>query len=211
MIMQKNKMKKLTLVTTLLTLAPMLLGIMVYSQLPAKIAIHFGVDNEPNGWANRPLAVFGIPVLMALVQLFIMWTSTRSSRINGGSRRMEMVTIAIVPILTVVLYIITIALALGAKVDVGRIAMFVVAITFIALGNYIPTVTYEQQTAMRPFRIMRNQKNWGLVSRMTGYVMVFGGLLVVISLFISPVLAAVVLGIVVVIMLSVSIYGSLKK
>ena len=45
--------------------------IAVYSNLPERIPIHFGMDGNPNGWADRGPGWFGLPVLATVSMLFM--------------------------------------------------------------------------------------------------------------------------------------------
>lgn len=48
-----KKISKLTVITTLITLLPIVLGIVLYDRLPDVVATHWGIDNQPNGWSSR--------------------------------------------------------------------------------------------------------------------------------------------------------------
>ena len=61
----------LLIITMVVTLLPMILGLCTWSKLPETIAIHFGLDGTPNGWAPKWIVVFLIPLVMAAVQLVI--------------------------------------------------------------------------------------------------------------------------------------------
>ena len=54
-----KKISKLTVITTLITLLPIVLGIALYDRLPDVVATHWGIDNQPNGWSSKAMAAFG--------------------------------------------------------------------------------------------------------------------------------------------------------
>ena len=56
-----KKISKLTVITTLITLLPIVLGIALYDRLPDVVATHWGIDNQPNGWSSKAMAAFGMP------------------------------------------------------------------------------------------------------------------------------------------------------
>ena len=55
--------KRLLWVTSLLILLPIAAGLALWPALPGQIAIHFGVNNEPDGWSGKPFAVVGLPCM----------------------------------------------------------------------------------------------------------------------------------------------------
>ena len=64
-----KKISKLTVITTLITLLPIVLGIALYDRLPEVVATHWNIHNRPDGWSSRAMAVFGIPGILALINL----------------------------------------------------------------------------------------------------------------------------------------------
>ena len=64
-----KKISKLTVITTLITLLPIVLGIALYDRLPDVVATHWGIDNQPNGWSSKAMAAFGMPGILALINL----------------------------------------------------------------------------------------------------------------------------------------------
>ena len=53
--------KKLLLLTSMVILFPMLWGLMIWSQLPNQIPIHFNFAGQANNFQSKPLVVFGLP------------------------------------------------------------------------------------------------------------------------------------------------------
>jgi len=60
------KNKKTTLLSTLLCLLPILLGLALYEKLPEQVPIHFDFAGNPDNYASRPAAIFGLPCLWRL-------------------------------------------------------------------------------------------------------------------------------------------------
>ena len=61
--MWKNH-KKLIILTTVLTLLPIIAGLLLWDQLPAQIATHFGADGTPDRWSSKLTAAVGLPLLI---------------------------------------------------------------------------------------------------------------------------------------------------
>ena len=62
--------KKTIIITTLVTLLPVLLGIILWEKLPDSIATHWGPDGQADGWSGKTFAVFGLPGILAVIHLF---------------------------------------------------------------------------------------------------------------------------------------------
>lgn len=50
--------KKMILLTSIITLFPIFIGLLLWNQLPDSLATHWGINNEPNGYASKTFAVF---------------------------------------------------------------------------------------------------------------------------------------------------------
>ena len=55
-----KKISKLTVITTLITLLPIVLGIALYDRLPEVVATHWNIHNRPDGWSSRAMAEYSI-------------------------------------------------------------------------------------------------------------------------------------------------------
>ena len=63
--------KKMILLTSIVTLLPILIGLLLWNRLPDTVATHFGTDNQPNGiqlqslcsvWTSSNAVVLSSPV-----------------------------------------------------------------------------------------------------------------------------------------------------
>ena len=45
-----KKYKTTLILTTLISLFPMVIGLLLWNRMPDTIATHFGTNNVPNGW-----------------------------------------------------------------------------------------------------------------------------------------------------------------
>ncbi|WP_054709534.1 DUF1648 domain-containing protein [Secundilactobacillus paracollinoides] len=74
-----TKTQKIIGWTSAVILLPILYGIYYYHQLPTTMAIHFNFQNQADGWAGRNLVVFGIPLMMLVLQ----WFAVILTRLNA--------------------------------------------------------------------------------------------------------------------------------
>ena len=60
-----KKNKKIILITSMITILPILAGLILWNKLPEQVATHFDFNGIPNGYSSRAFAVFG-PYLIFL-------------------------------------------------------------------------------------------------------------------------------------------------
>lgn len=209
-----NKQRiKYWIISLVLTILPIGYGVAVYDQLPARMAIHWGMHNVANGFVAKPIAVFGLPLLMVLFQIVMIGVTWLNNMRQSTAPRFERVTLAIMPVIAIVIYTTTIMINLGHELNVWKIAMLIIAFVFIGLGNYMPTVPPEYNRGPFKPNWRKHPEAWKKVSRQMGFVMVAGGVLCLISIFLNEwvsiaVLVLVVVGIMVVTLNSIRL---LKK
>lgn len=186
-----TKNKKVALLTSLITLLPMIYGLVVYQKLPTQMATHFSVDNTPNGFMPKPVAVIGLPILMLVIQLVLVLTTTAKQNTQKDNRFFVLLP-WLIPILTVVLYVSTILFNLGHAVNIWQIAISLIGLLFIVLGNYFPTLDNTKKT-LNPSKQPAADKAWRKARRPLGLTLVLGGLLLLVSLLFTPVFSIVIL------------------
>ena len=99
--MKKINMKSL-IITSIICLLPIICGLMFYNELPESVAIHWGIDNNPNGYFSKPAFVFGLPIIMLALQVVCCVISDLSDKNPEANKKAIKVYKWIIPILTVV-------------------------------------------------------------------------------------------------------------
>lgn len=209
--MRANKWRVLT-ITSVIILAPILYGLSLYDELPARMAIHFNINNQPDQWAAKPFVLFGLPILLLALQWICVLITAVKTKTQPPAPRLERVVYSIVPVISVVVYIVTIQFSLGAVTDIRRIILLLIGLVFIALGNYFPTVPVESQWYVsHPHPRINDRDLWRKMSRQLGYAFVVGGILMIVTLFFAPLVSAICLVLVIGWILGLSLYSWYKS
>ncbi len=170
--------------TCLLCLMPICLGLYFYEELPDTMAIHFNINNEPDNWATKNFTIFVLPVIMAALQIFCCVVSDASEKEKGKSPKLVKIMKWIIPIVTVLIYTLTILIGLGKTVDVGKVVTIFLGLMFVIMGNYMPKMSYEDAKGnIKP--MPKTEKGFKKMARTMGYSFVVGGILMIGTIFIS--------------------------
>lgn len=192
--MSNYKCIKSLIITSIVCLLPIIFGLIFYNELPESIAIHRGIDNNPNGYFSKPVFVFGIPVMMLALQVFCSIVSDLSDKNPEANKKVVTVYKWFIPILTVVLYIITIAVALGNSLDIKKIAMILLGILFIISGNYMPMVRSDYYMNSKIFCLKnRDEKLSNRAIKISAYGLIIFGILFILSILFKPVVSIIIL------------------
>ncbi|MFV0485194.1 MAG: DUF1648 domain-containing protein [Candidatus Saccharimonadales bacterium] len=181
--MRKNNI--ITMVaSTIICLLPMIAGAILYSHLPEEMPVHFNLQNVPDVYGPKWIMLFGIPVIMTLLQLLVcgvFWLVGRHK--TAKPPKLATIMLWIVPILTITLYFIMIKYTLSS-INVGKSVCFVLGIIFAVIGNYFPKMTYaDSKHLMHPRP--KNEKSFRRMTKISGYsFIIFGAVLMILAIFI---------------------------
>ena len=170
---------KLLTVTCLICLLPICLGIALWNNLPDSIAIHFNIQGEPDNFAPKAFAVFGLPLIMALLQTFCCIVTDLKAKGNADEQKFTVVTKWIIPILSIFLQSLMFLYALEWKIDIRRCLILLVSALFLVLGFCVSKLTY---TKNRKMSIENSRK----VNRFIGIETVIMGILGLITILLPP-------------------------
>lgn len=165
---------KTTLITTLLCLVPIAIGTALQNKLPSEIPINYGFNNEAGTLASKWIVIFLLPLILALVNLFVNLTLTEKNRQRIG-KRLSAVLIWLVPLLSVVVSMFLILKPLGLPLKAGSLVFSIISVIFIIIGNYIPKCRPNSYVGYRLSWIMNDDELWMKTHRFSGFVLVIAG------------------------------------
>ena len=177
----KKRLSKLTIITTVLALLPMILGAVLYDRLPDVVTTHWGFNNEPNGWSPKWMACFGIPAFMAAINLIVGIATEGESKLNGTSKVVINICRWIVPVLSIILVPMMLFYELGYKMDVEKIVCTILGVLFIVLGNYLPKCRQNYYVGIKIPWTLKSEENWNKTHRFGGFVFMICGVLILVS------------------------------
>ena len=194
----KNNIQRV--IGNIVILTPVIVGLALYQQLPNRVAIHFNVEEQANGFMNRNLALIALPFL-ALIIYNLCFSFFKQITIPFLKEFM----LWLVPIFAVVIQGLILTVALGGHVQVRLTVIWLVSLIFLVIGNYLPKSI--------GLATKNHSESSNSVARKLGYLMVAMSLALLISLCFNPYTTIIILGIFIVLILSVLLpnFRSLRK
>lgn len=176
--------KTLLIITTLVCLLPMLIAAFVYQDLPAQIATHWGADGTPNGYSSKAFACFGLPAIMAGLNIFLNILLDNDPKRKNVNNRILIVSKWCIPVVSLVASTLTLAFALGYKVSISRITPAMVGVLLIALGNYLPKCKQNYTVGIKLPWTLNSEENWNRTHHLSGYLFILAGIVMTVTAFI---------------------------
>ena len=177
--MEKENRKTLIL-SVIICLLPIILGIVFYNKLPEQMPIHFSINDIPDNYAPKNFALFGIPIIMAIVQFICIIIMTKVNKIKQNEKpKIIKIMEWFIPIITVLIYIIMIEVPLGSTVYIGKSVCLILGIWFLIIGNYVPKMSFEMgKVVFHP--MPKSEKTFRKMSKIMGYSFVIIGIILLI-------------------------------
>lgn len=181
------------LITCGVCLLPILFGLIIYDCLPAQMPIHWNIAGEIDNYASKEIFVFLLPILMSGIQLLCLFMMQMDPKYKNYSSKMLKIVVWIIPTITIVLEAITYAIVFGYEISINIVVPIFLGILFVILGNYLPKCRQNFTMGYRLPWTLNDEDNWNKTNRLAGYVMVLGGILIIIMSFFDLAFWAVIL------------------
>ena len=178
-----KKHLKVLIVTSLVILLPILAGVILWNQLPEQIPSHWNASGEVDGWSSKLFAVFGMPlILLAFQWLCVIATGADPKKQNHGSKILSLV-FWIIPVMNVLLSTLTYCAAMGKEVRVEVVMPVFIGLLFVVIGNYLPKCQQNYTIGIKIPWTLNSEENWNRTHRLSGWVWLVGGLVIMLCGF----------------------------
>ncbi len=180
-----KKNLKTMIITSIIILAPIVVGVLLWDQLPAEMATHFGEDGQPDDWSPKEFAVFGLPLFLLAVHWFCVAFIGVDPKRKNISDKMMLLVLWLVPIVSIFgngsMYL----YEMNHAVNTTIIGTMLVGCIFLILGNYMPKMKQSYTLGIKLPWTLNSEENWNRTHRLAGWVTMLAGVLVLIGGFVE--------------------------
>jgi uncharacterized membrane protein len=172
---------------------PFLVLIPLWDKFPQRVAIHWGLDGQPNGWADKNWGLLLMPctnVVLAFIFVFVRRFDSRLKSYTDDTqvsleRVLKIFRLATGIFLAAMALLID-AVALGWKLDVLRLVTLGILIVFVVMGNYLPKLRPNRFVGIRTPWTLKSPEVWLRTNRLFGSIMLIGSLALIIPCIFLP-------------------------
>ena len=169
----------LMIVSSTVCLLPIILSLVVYNDLPEKIAMHYNLSGNPTWYANKAVAAFGLPLMFMLINIIARIALNNDPKRENQSKVTRLFGEWLIPLLSITIVPILLYSAMGAKIPIH----IFVGIIIIICGNYMPKHRQNYFIGIKLPWTLKDSDNWYKTHRMAGFLWVFGGIAFIILTF----------------------------
>lgn len=178
-----KKNLKTMIITSIIILAPIVVGLYLWDQLPAEMATHFSESGEPNGWSSKEFAVFGMPLFLLATHWFCAFFTGVDPKKENISNKMMILVLWICPLVAIFGCGSTYMYAMDNSINTTIIGMMLVGCMFLVVGNYLPKMKQSYTLGIKLPWTLNSEENWNRTHRFAGGIWMIAGVLVLVGGF----------------------------
>jgi len=190
--MNKKNLRSIIL-TSIITLLPIIAGLILWDKLPDRMPVHWGINGEPDGWASKGFAVFGLPLILMVIQIICSVIEYTVSRNTEQNKKVLELVIWAVPVISIIANAYIYMNALGHKTfEIQRTIPLLLGFFFVILGNYLPKITQNRTLGIKIKWTLNSEENWFATHRFGGKMWVISGILLMLSVLLPTAVIPIV-------------------
>ena len=178
-----KKNLKVLIITSVVLLLPVLVGLILWNQLPEQMPIHWNAAGEIDGWSSKPFAVFGLPLILLAAQWLCMLGTAADPKKNNHPEKIMHLVLWIIPVLSLVLHAVTYATVLGKEVRMEVVMPVLLGLLFTIIGNYLPKCKQNYTIGIKIPWTLDNEENWNKTHRFAGFLWTACGIAIMLTGF----------------------------
>ena len=183
-----NRIKKYKwslLFGSLLSLSPMLIGLLLWNKLPAQIPTHFSTGNVPDGWSAKSTAVLGLPAFLFVLMWFCFLITGADPKHQNISSRLIRALIWFMAALSPAVVCSSYAIALGINVNITMLVYLIIGVMFMVMGNYLTKIKQNYTAGIRIPWTLYSEENWNRTHRVSAWTFVISGIAMIVNAFVD--------------------------
>ena len=156
--------KKMIILTSIVTLLPIVIGLLLWNQLPQLMATHFNFNGQPNGYSSKTFTVFVLPLILLVIHLFCVIGTSIDPKSKNINKKIFSIVLWISPLISLLVCSCIYGYALG----------------YITNISFLTELMINYTVGIRTSWALDDPDNWYHTHRFGGKCMVIGGILLIV-------------------------------
>lgn len=187
------KINKTLIISTILCIIPMIFSILLYNKLPEKIPTHFNINGEVDSYGSKLFVCILLPIILCIVNILLNIILNNDPKKQNHNETLLTIFKFIIPLISLIFIPSSILISLGFNINITIIAPIFISIIFILIGNYLPKCRPNYTMGIRLPWTLNNENNWIKTHRLSGFLWVISGLILLLTTLINKNLSFYVL------------------
>lgn len=176
-----KKNKKIILITSMITILPILVGLILWNKLPEQVATHFDFNGIPNGYSSRAFAVFGPYLIFLFAHLLCAFGTLADPKKQAIGQKMYALILWICPAVSLFCAAAIYGNTFGVEfMKSSRFVIILLGLLFLLVGNYLPKCRQNYTIGIKLPWTLSDTENWDRTHRFAGKIWMLCGVLEII-------------------------------
>ena len=180
---------KLAWLEAVLLITPFVAVVVLWSQIPGRVPIHWNLRSEIDDWASKPIGLLMTPLiglLMVGLLHIVSWLDPKLRRgLHQGDKMhtvLQILRVAFAGLFDAI-FAVQITAALDRTIPAAQLMQVSILILFAILGNYLPNLRPNYFIGIRTPWTLESPETWRATHRLGGKLMFFGPVLLLVLEF----------------------------
>jgi uncharacterized membrane protein len=178
-----KKHLKFLIITSVVTVLPILMGVILWEQLPAQLPIHWDMEGEIDGWCSKAFAVFAMPLILLAFHWLAVFATFADPKNRTNTNKALRLGLWVVPVLSIALSVVIYSVSMGGKVRMEAFVPVLLGMLFVIIGNYLPKCQQSYTIGIKCPWTLHSEENWNRTHRLAGWLWVIGGVVIMLTGF----------------------------
>lgn len=190
---RENKGK--LILTSIVILLPILIGVLLWNQLPDQLPTHWNAEGVVDGWSSKGFAVFGLPLFLLLVQWVCVLASSADPKKQNHAGKVLSLIFWICPVISLLGAILIYGTVLGVEFPVDKLMLILIGLVFLIIGNYLPKCKQNYTIGIKIPWTLNDEENWNYTHRLSGRLWVIGGIVIMLCVLLPTIAMSIVVAV----------------
>ena len=205
-----KKHSKLVIFTSLFTILPILIGLLLWTKLPAKIAIHFST-NGADGWSSKTFVVFVVPFILLATHILSIFLTSLDPKCKDLKTIPLYFTFLCVPIISNITMIFLYLNALNITFNTVILSNALAGLVLIILSYIMPQLSPNHVIGIKLPWTINNETVWYKTHKLASILWTVGGIILLINIFIKNIIITSIIFIILILVPIIYSYILSKK
>lgn len=172
----RNKIKDISL-SLGFSLLPLIIGILLYRNLPDNIPIHFDINWYPDSYVDKSVYVFGFPFIFLVIDCLIIFLYLNDPKKKDQVKKVNMLMIYLIPVMSICITSLTYISLIYNTFSFVVVMKLLTGLMFMVLGNYLPKINQNYAFGYKLPWTLESDVNWDKTHHLAGILWVLNGLI----------------------------------
>lgn len=173
------------IITSIATLIPMIIGILLWNKLPDELPTHWNFSGEIDGYSSKAFAVFFLPLFVSAAHIICAFATMHDPRNKHVAGKINRLVLWICPVMAMFISMLIYPAAMHCRIDAVFMVNLLLGGMLIVFGNYLPKCRQNDTIGIRTPWTLGDAENWNRTHRMAGPLWIAGGFVILVNSFIK--------------------------